>query len=194
MTEQAQQSDQPPSTDPPADSLDDATLQRRIEAVLMSVERPITAGKIAEAVGTDNTGQVRAAVAELNGFYNYHERAFRIDKVAGGYQMLTQPEYKDIVASLHRGRADNRLSAAAMETLAIIAYKQPIMRAEIETIRGVSSGEVVRSLMDKHLIKITGRAEELGRPMLYGTTRTFLRVFGLSNLKDLPKAGELTRP
>jgi len=180
--------------DRPAAPADEATLQRRTEAVLMSVDRPITAGKIADAVGAESPKPVKHAIQALNAFYDAHELSFRIEPVADGYQILTRPEHRDAVAALHRTRADNRLSAAALETLAIIAYKQPIMRAEIETIRGVASGEVVRSLMDKHLIKIVGRAEELGRPMLYGTTKTFLRVFGLSSLKDLPKAEELNAP
>src|SRR5690606_33522853 len=121
-------------------------------------------------------------------------RSFRVEQVAGGYQILTRPQYKDAVAALHRTKQDNKLSPAAMETLAIVAYKQPILRAEIETIRGVACGEVLRSLMDRHLVKIVGRAEELGRPMLYGTTKTFLQVFGLGTLKDLPKAEELNKP
>ena len=180
--------------DGPGAPADEGTLQRRVEAVLMSVDRPITAGKIADAVGAESPKPVNKAIEALNGFYDEHGLSFRIEPVADGYQILTRPEYRESVAALHRTRVDNRLSPAALETLAIIAYKQPIMRAEIETIRGVASGEVVRSLMDKHLIKIVGRAEELGRPMLYGTTKTFLRVFGLSSLKDLPKAEELNSP
>jgi len=108
--------------------------------------------------------------------------------------VLTLPAYADVLAALDKSRPSDRLSAAAVETLAIVAYKQPIIRAEIETIRGVASGEILRSLMDKHLVKIVGRAEEVGRPMLYGTTKNFLKVFGLSSLKDLPKAEELNRP
>lgn len=198
FSEQAQPAEQP--EDEPRgkskqpDDRDEVTIQRQVEAVLMSVERPITAGKIAEALELDATKPIRQAIKQLNGFYDEHGLSFRIEEVAGGFQILTRPEHKEVVAALHRTKADNRLSAAALETLAVIAYKQPIMRAEIETVRGVACGEVIRSLMDKHLIKIVGRAEEIGRPMLYGTTKTFLRVFGLSNLKDLPKAEELQKP
>ena len=126
--------------------------------------------------------------------YEKQGRSFCIEQLAGGYQILTLPSFKQTVAALHKTRADQKLSASALETLAIIAYKQPIMRAEVEAIRGVASGEMIRSLMDKHLVKIVGRAEELGRPMLYGTTKTFLEVFGLASLKDLPKAEELVKP
>ena len=101
--------------------------------------------------------------------------------------MLTLPQYADVLSELHKSRAQTRLSPAAMETLAIVAYQQPIMRAQIESIRGVACGEVLRSLMERHMVKIVGRAEEIGRPMLYGTTKGFLEAFGLSSLKDLPK-------
>lgn len=196
MTEQIEQADDPqaePSTTaaPPTDP---AVIERQVEAVLMSVERPTTAGGIAEALGLESTKPVLEAIKRLNEFYDKHERSFRVEQVAGGYQILTLPQHHAVVASLHKTKLDNKLSAAAMETLAIISYKQPIMRAEIETIRGVSSGEVIRSLMDRHLIKIVGRAEEVGRPMLYGTTKTFLEVFGLSSLKDLPSVQELAKP
>jgi segregation and condensation protein B len=108
--------------------------------------------------------------------------------------MMTLPEYNNWLKNLLRQRADNKLSPAALETLAIVAYKQPIIRADIEAIRGVACGEMVRSLMYKGLVKIVGKAEVLGRPLLYGTTKKFLEVFGLNDLKDLPKAEELKQP
>jgi segregation and condensation protein B len=175
-------------------SADDPRIETQVEAVLMSSDRPLTAGRIAELLSLETTGPVNAAIRSLNAFYEEHERSFRIEQVAGGFQVLTLPDFQQVVSGLHKTRTDNRLSPAAMETLAIIAYRQPILRAEIEAIRGVACGEVVRSLMDKHLVKIVGRADEIGRPMLYGTTKRFLEVFGLSSLKDLPKAEELTRP
>jgi len=180
---------QAPDTDVDAEALDP-----RVEAILISVDRPIPAGKIAEALELGDAKAVEQAVERLNDLYDRQSRSFRIEKLAGGFQILTLPDFKDDVAALHKTRAEQKLSASALETLAIIAYKQPILRAEIETIRGVASGEMVRSLMDKHLVKIVGRAEELGRPMLYGTTKTFLEVFGLSSLKDLPKAEDLKKP
>ncbi len=176
------------------DSIDMSQVMRQVEAILMSIERPITPGKVAEAIGLDATGPVRKAMDQLNEAYTESGRSFTIEKVAGGYQILTLPEFREVVGALHRTRQDNKLSPAALEALAIIAYKQPVIRANIEAIRGVSSGEVLRSLMDKHLVKIVGRAEEIGRPMLYGTTKTFLQVFGLSSLKDLPKSEELIKP
>jgi segregation and condensation protein B len=108
--------------------------------------------------------------------------------------MLTLAPYSHWLRKMLRAREDTKLSAAALETLAIVAYKQPIIRADIEAIRGVAAGEVLRSLMYKGLVKITGRAEVIGRPMLYGTTRKFLEVFGLNALKDLPKSEELKKP
>ena len=108
--------------------------------------------------------------------------------------MLTLSTYNHWLKKLLRARSETKLSPAAMETLAIIAYKQPVIRADIEAIRGVAVGEVIRSLSYKGLVKIVGRAEILGRPMLYGTTKKFLEVFGLNTLKDLPKIEELKKP
>ncbi len=108
--------------------------------------------------------------------------------------MLTLPEYGEYLGKLHHREADTKLTKAALETLAIIAYKQPILRADIEAIRGVACGETIRSLMEKHLVRIAGRAEEPGRPILYGTTKRFLELFGLNSLKDLPQAEELIKP
>ncbi len=108
--------------------------------------------------------------------------------------MLTLSPYNYWLKKLLRARSDSKLSPAAVETLAIIAYKQPVMRADIEVVRGVATGEVIRTLCYKGLVKIVGRAEVLGRPMLYGTTKKFLEVFGLNTLKDLPKIEELKKP
>jgi segregation and condensation protein B len=179
--------------------LDDAAIEAlalRVEAALLTTDRAITAARLAEALSEPPKRVVAArhitrAVKLLNRVYDDTGRSFRIEQLAGGFQVLTLPDFADVLANLHRKRQDNRLSPAAMETLAIIAYKQPIIRADIESIRGVACGEVLRSLMERHLVKIVGRAEEIGRPMLYGTTRQFLETFGLSGLKDLPKVEEL---
>jgi segregation and condensation protein B len=114
--------------------------------------------------------------------------------VAGGYQILTLPRFGDVLKRLHQKEIDSKLTKAALETLAIIAYKQPILRADLEAIRGVACGETIRSLMEKHLVKIAGRAEIPGRPILYGTTKRFLELFGLNNLKDLPASESLPSP
>jgi len=106
---------------------------------------------------------------------------------------MTLPQYHDVISRLFKTRNDSRLSQAAMETLSIVAYRQPVLRADIEAIRGVACGEVLRSLMEKQLVKIVGRAEVLGRPMLYGTTRRFLEIFGLNSLDELPKFEELRK-
>ncbi|MHC4474412.1 MAG: SMC-Scp complex subunit ScpB, partial [Planctomycetota bacterium] len=138
--------------------------------------------------------QIRQHIDTLNEKYLAVKNAFRIEQIAGGYQMLTLAPYNHWLKKLLRARSDSKLSPAALETLAIIAYKQPVMRADIEAIRGVAAGEVIRNLMYKGLVRIVGRAEVLGRPMLYGTTKRFLEIFGLNSLKDLPKAEELKKP
>ncbi len=162
-------------------------LALKVEAALLTTERSMTAAKLGELLGGVGAKAVQDAADGLNKLYEETGRSFRIEKVAGGLQVLTLPKYADVLTQLHKTRAQMRLSPAAMETLAIIAYQQPVMRAQIESVRGVACGEVLRSLMERHLVKIVGRAEEIGRPMLYGTTKGFLEVFGLSGLKDLPK-------
>ena len=135
--------------------------------------------------------QVREAIDQLNDEYERTKRAFRIIQVAGVRQVMTLPEYGELLKRLRGDRQMARLTPAALETLAIVAYRQPILRADLEAIRGVACGEVLRGLLDRRLIRIVGRAEELGRPMLYGTTKEFLEVFGLASLKDLPQAKDL---
>jgi segregation and condensation protein B len=167
-----------------------------LEALLFSTHHPLTAGRLAELLELESTKPIRRAIRSLNESYEATGRSFRIEQVAGGYQLLTQPEHGDLLKRLHQREIDAKLTKAALETLAIIAYKQPILRADIEAIRGVACGETVRSLMEKHLVKIAGRAEVPGRPILYGTTKRFLELFGLNSLKDLPQpeAGVLPPP
>jgi segregation and condensation protein B len=169
------------------------TVESVLEAILFATDEPLTDSKLAGIVET-TTKQVRESIDSLNAKYAAENHAFRVEQIAGGYQMLTLNTYNSWLKKMLRARSDNKLSPAAMETLAIIAYKQPIIRADVEAIRGVAVGEVVRSLMYKGLVKIAGRAEILGRPMLYGTTKKFLEIFGLNSLKDLPKAEELKNP
>ena len=161
---------------------------RLLEALLLSTQHPLTAGRLAELMDLPATKPVRGAIKQLNAFYEESNRSFRIEQVAGGYQMLTLPEFGEALKKLHQKEIDAKLTKAALETLAIIAYKQPILRADIEAIRGVACGETIRSLMEKHLVKIAGRAEEPGRPILYGTTKRFLELFGLNSLSDLPQS------
>lgn len=164
-----------------------------LEALLFSTHHPLTAGRLAELLES-SAKPIRQAVRALNQQYQETQRSFRIEQVAGGFQMLTLPAFASIIKKHQQKEADAKLTKAALETLAIIAYKQPILRADIESIRGVMCGETVRSLMEKHLVKIAGRADEPGRPILYGTTKRFLEVFGLNSLKDLPKGADELKP
>jgi segregation and condensation protein B len=169
------------------------TVESVIEAILFATDEPLTESRLANIV--ESTGkQVRQCIEALNEKYEKNHNAFRIEQIAGGHQMLTLSTYNTWLRRMLRARSDNKLSPAAMETLAIVAYKQPVIRVDVEGIRGVAVGEVIRNLMYKGLVKIVGRAEILGRPMLYGTTKKFLEVFGLNSLKDLPKAEELKKP
>jgi segregation and condensation protein B len=162
----------------------------KLEALLFSTHHPLTAGRLAEMLDLDTTKAIRRAIKQLNGQYEQTGRAFRVEQVAGGYQLLTLPEHGELLKKLHQREIDAKLTKAALETLSIIAYKQPILRADVESIRGVACGETIRSLMEKHLVKIAGRAELPGRPILYGTTKRFLELFGLNSLKDLPQPEE----
>jgi segregation and condensation protein B len=134
---------------------------------------------------------IAAAVLSLNKVYRESGRTFSIELLAGGYRLMTMARWRGVIASFHGLSAQQRMSKASVETMAIIAYKQPITRAKLEAIRGVACGEVLRSLIERRLVTIVGRAEELGRPMLYGTTKAFLEAFGLASLKDLPSAAEM---
>jgi len=169
------------------------TVETVVEAVLFASDESLTESRLANIVET-SVKQVRQCIENLNGKYKANNNAFRIEQIAGGYQMLTLSPYNYWLKKLLRVRSDSKLSPAALETLAIIAYKQPVMRADIEAVRGVAAGEVIRTLCYKGLVKIVGRAEVLGRPMLYGTTKKFLETFGLNTLKDLPKIEELKKP
>jgi segregation and condensation protein B len=181
------------TSDEPRETSNEPTVESVIEAVLFASDEPLSAERLAGIVET-GVRQVRQHIENLNNKYQANNNAFRIEQIAGGYQMLTLSHYKSWLEKLSRARSDSKLSPAALETLAIIAYKQPVMRADIEAIRGVAAGELIRGLMYKGLVKIVGRAEVLGRPMLYGTTKKFLEIFGLNSLKDLPKVEELKKP
>lgn len=157
-----------------------------IEALLFASDAPLSVNRLAELTGCGNITQVRLHIAALNDKYRDARLSFRIEEIARGYRMLTLPQYRPWLAKLARQRAETRLGDAALETLAIIAYKQPIIRADIDAIRGVSCGDVIGRLRDMGLVRVVGRAEVVGRPMLYGTTRKFLDLFGLADTDDLP--------
>jgi segregation and condensation protein B len=169
----------------------EASEKRRIvEALILSSSEPISAVKLAEIIPYCKPGHAKDLVNELNTEYAEQDRAFEIWEVAGGYQLRTRAEFSGYLQKLQKERA-LRLSQAALETLAIIAYRQPVTRAEIEDVRGVDAGAVVKTLLERHLIRIAGQREVPGRPMLYGTSRRFLEVFGLDDLKGLPTLREL---
>lgn len=164
--------------------------QTIVEGLLFASVEPVSAGKLARAAEmTEN--EVVEVVSLLNEQYEKEGRAFRILNISGGYQFRTLPELADYIRSLGRQIAAHRLSPAALQTLSIIAYRQPIARAEIEKIRGVHVHGVLRTLLERKLITVCGRAPVLGRPLLYGTTPEFLRYFGLPDLSHLPRESEL---
>jgi segregation and condensation protein B len=167
------------------------SLDSQIEALLFSSEVPLPARRLAELTGQAK-GQVLEAMDRLNVHYAETKRSFRIVEIAGGHQMVTTPDFADVLAELHRESIPTRLSQAALETLAIIAFRQPVTRAEIDRVRGVSASDgVLRHLLERKVVRIAGRAEAPGRPLLYGTTAEFLGYFGLPSLSDLPRRDEL---
>lgn len=165
----------------------EVTPESIVEALLFSSDTPLPGSKLAQVLGVGDAGDVRRHVDSLNAKYVANGAAFRIEAIAKGYQMLSLSMYDRWIGKLHQARADARLSGAALETLAIVAYKQPVLRADVETIRGVAVGDMLNRLREMNLVRIVGRAEEIGRPLLYGTTTKFLEAFGLASLSDLPK-------
>ena len=164
--------------------------RRIVEALILASAEPISAAKLAEIIPYCKPGQIKDLVNELNTEYGEQDRAFEIWEVAGGYQIRTRAEFSGYLQKLQKERA-LRLSQAALETLSVVAYRQPVTRAEIEEVRGVDAGAVLKSLLERQLVRIAGQREVPGRPMLYGTTRRFLEVFGLEHLKDLPTLRDL---
>lgn len=164
---------------------------RLVEALLFASDAPLTPGELARIDDDLDEEKVEQIIAELRGEYEREERAFDIYEIAGGYQLLTRPEFAHALERFDTVPASPRLSAPALETLAIIAYRQPVGRAEVEEIRGVAAGGVLKTLQERGLIEVVGRGEGLGRPLLYGTTRFFLEHFGFRSLGDLPRPDEL---
>jgi segregation and condensation protein B len=172
----------------------EATLETVIEAVLFASDEPLSPKRLVDIAEAGSVKEVNQCVKAMNKKYRAGGFSFRIEKISGGYQMMTLSVFNSWITKLIKVRSDNKLTPAGLETLAIVAYKQPIIRADVEAIRGVASGEILRNLMYKGMVKIVGRAEVIGRPMLYGTTKKFLDVFGLNTLKDLPKIEEIKAP
>lgn len=165
-----------------------------VEAILFAAGEPLSPAVLARLSGARDARAVRAIVEDLRGEYARQHRAFTIEEVAGGYQMMSLPEFHTWISKLHEKERDDTLSQAALETLAIVAYKQPVTRAQIEDIRGVQSGYILRSLIEKGLARVTGRSDQLGHPLLYGTSKKFLEAFGLASLETLPTLAELQPP
>ena len=165
--------------------------QRIIEALLFACDVPLTYARAREIIGEISAEEFASDVEALDAFYRRNNRAFGIVRTAGGVQLCSNPEFAVWIRRLLKDRLRTRLSGPALEALAIIAYRQPITRSDIEHIRGVDCGGVLGTLMERGLITVSGRATTPGRPLLYVTTQDFLRYFGLNGIEDLPKIREL---
>ncbi|MGH7570937.1 MAG: SMC-Scp complex subunit ScpB [Gemmatimonadota bacterium] len=164
-----------------------------VEALLFAADEPLPARRLASILEEATPATIDDIVAELNADYLREGRAFRISAIGGGYRLLTRPEYALWIKLLQRSSRP-RLSQAALETLSIVAYRQPVARTELEAIRGVNVDGVLKTLVERDLVRITGRAEGLGRPLLYATTEHFLEYFGLPDLDALPRPEEVELP
>ena len=166
-----------------------------VEALLFASDTPLEAERIREVLELGDADEARALVDELRSRYDNEDRALAVVEVGGGYRMVTRPQIAPWLMRLAKTRTKARLSRPALETLAIIAYRQPVSRPEVDAVRGVNSEGVLDSLLDRRLVRVAGRKEAPGRPFLYETTREFLVAFGLRDLNDLPKVeGELMIP
>lgn len=161
--------------------------RQRLEAVLFLARKSLTTRRISQLAVLEDGTEARVLIKSLNKHYDQAGRSFHIKRVAGGFQLLTRPQFFDWINRIKKAPPMIRLSQSAQETLTVIAYRQPIIKADIETIRGISCGEMLRQLLEKGLIKIAGRSEDLGRPFLYATTRQFLTEFGFGNIEQLPE-------
>ena len=171
--------------------LDIQAVKAAAEAVLFASERPLTLAQITGALEGAERKVLHQVLDELRAEYDEQGRGFRLAEIAEGWQLLTRPSHAAVIRRLHRIKAANRLTRPALETLAIIGYKQPLTKTEIEAIRGVNSDGVMHSLLERRLVRTVGRKDVAGRPLLYGTTREFLQAFGLKDLSELPKLTEL---
>ncbi|MGB2705801.1 MAG: SMC-Scp complex subunit ScpB [Candidatus Omnitrophota bacterium] len=166
-------------------------IKKVIEALLFVSEKPLTTDDIKQALDGMEEEKIKEAIGELREDYEREERSFGITELAGGYQIITRAEFAPWVSKLFK-RDEPKLSNPSLETLAIVAYKQPLTRSEIERIRGVNVEGVLKTLLDKDLVKIRGRKDAPGRPITYGTTENFLKRFGLKGLEQLPKLHDFT--
>ena len=165
----------------------------RLEAVLFLAREPLSLRKLAQLANLADGTEARTVLKSLRERYDARGCAFQVAQVAGGYQLLSRREFAQWLRPQSTAEREIRLSPPSLETLAVVAYRQPVLRVEVEAIRGVACGEILRQLMDHDLLRIVGRSEELGRPLRYGTTKRFLEVFGLCSLDQLPGAAQLRR-
>jgi segregation and condensation protein B len=166
-------------------------IKKIVEALIFASDSPITANRINNIITELDSTQINSIINELNAEYDQNEHAFKIVRLSGGFQFVTRSEYAHYIKQYYKGRAKSKLSRAALETLAIIAFKQPISRPEIDSIRGVNCDGVVKNLLERNLIYISGRSEQVGRALLYSTTPDFLQYFGVNKITDLPKPKEI---
>jgi segregation and condensation protein B len=181
----------PPSTGPASGVA--LARRSRLEAILFLARAPLPLRKLAQLANLADATEARTLLKSLQSRYDERQCAFQIAQIAGGYQLLSRREFASWLRPHSANEQEVRLSPPALETLVVVAYRQPILRAEVEAIRGVACGEILRQLLDRDLVRIAGRSEELGRPLRYGTTRRFLEVFGLAKIDELPWSTELRR-
>ncbi len=181
-----------PTTAPAASSagpdVRDAQIAR-LEAILFTAEDPYSARRLAAVAGLGNVAETRRLLERLRVMLAAEGSAFRVEEIAGGFQLLTRPEFHPWLVRLRQTSGEPRLTGVLLETLAIVAYRQPITRADLDAVRGVHCGDALRQLMERGLLRINGRDDSLGRPLLYATTKRFLATFGLRGLADLPPVG-----
>ncbi|MDX1962949.1 MAG: SMC-Scp complex subunit ScpB [Pirellulales bacterium] len=165
----------------------------KVEAILFIAREPLTSRKIAQLTDLPDGTAARTVIRRLNAFYDSSGSAFVVREIAGGYQLFSRPQFGPWLRKLLQTSLEVRLSGPALETLAVIAYRQPLLRSEVEAIRGVQCGDLLRQLLERDFVRIIGRTDDLGRPLLYGTTKKFMQVFGLRHLDELPRAEQLRK-
>jgi len=167
--------------------MEENNLKSAVEALIFASERPVTLEQLKKVLGNPESGELRKIVDGLKEEYEAQNRGFRVVEIAGGFQMITASSFAPFLKKLYKDRSVDKLSKPALESLAIIAYKQPLTKSEIESLRNVNVDGVMKNLLEKNLIRISGRKKIPGRPFVFGTTRQFLEHFGLKSLDDLPK-------
>ena len=170
-----------------------AELEREVAALLFASSDPLSEARLSALLGGVAKAPLAAALADLGRRLSTSGLPWELREIAGGWQLFSTPDMAETVAVLGKGKRDEKVSPAALETLAVVAYRQPVTKAEIEAIRGVQVGPILRALVDRGMVKVAGRSDDPGRALLYATTRQFLDVFGLASLADLPRDGELLK-